>query len=243
MNINRLIEQRDEYKSKVIRFAVLSGIFLALTIFNYFTMICGIFFFGAVLSELSYVSSDYVSYLDIVMILFIAYLYIKIIAIVLCAIGIEAFIPAIVIYSINLGKKNKILDEYYETHEDEINTANVHIGKLILERDACKRNIKKFATTSGIFIIVSVLCYFQAIIGTIFLALLSDEILSEGANYVVLQDFIALLAMINFFVNILNFILFAIGSEIFIPFIIINSIKLGTRNSKIDKYFEENKNI
>lgn len=107
----------------------------------------------------------------------------------------------------------------------------MNINKIILERNECKQNVKKFATLSGIFLILSIVSIFLLFFGSLFLALLSEFTYDYDTS-----ELLAFFGVMNMLFNFFNIILFAIGSEVFIPFIIINGIKLGIRNKKIDDY-------
>ena len=97
--------------------------------------------------------------------------------------------------------------------------------QLMKEHDICKKNVIKFSVLTGIFILLAITFYVLFIVFSILTETVEDP-------YYMITGFLAIASLIIFIITVP-------APDIFIPFLIINAVKLGKRNNLLNEMKKE----
>lgn len=104
---------------------------------------------------------------------------------------------------------------------------------LLKEHDKFKRNVITFSILEGVCLVL--LIFFTLIFSFSFAGYLFFY-LENGLDMVISNDYFAVIFLLVF----VFIVPIAIASDIFVPFIIINAVKLGNRNKALKRINEKN---
>ena len=102
------------------------------------------------------------------------------------------------------------------------------LNTLKQERDHYKKSLKTFIILEIVSYVVFIVSFIGLFVGLIFLSQFS----MEGSSQIS-EDKIGALALVFTLGSTFIMMISAMGTEAFIPFIIVSAIKLGKRNNKI----------